>query len=61
MVGLLLSIISLDIKIRGVETEKFERNIKSPQDGLNGVLFHCYLEDSLIRMGNEINKNIPYI
>lgn len=60
MVHLLLSKTNLDIKMKGVETEKFESNIGSSQGvGINGVLFNIYSEDSFRRMRNKIN-NIPY-
>ena len=60
MVRLLLSNTSLDIKISGVETEKFISNIGSPQgDGISGVLFNIYLEDCLRRMRYELNEKDP--
>lgn len=60
MVHLLLSKTNLDIKMKGVETEKFESNIRSSQGvSINGVLFNIYSEDSFRRMRNKIN-NIPY-
>ena len=58
MVRLLLTNTTLDMKISGVETEKFESNIGSPQgDGISGAFFNIYLEDSLRRVRNEVNQS----
>ena len=39
---------TLDVKINDVETEKFESNIGSPQgDGISGIFYNIYLEESL--------------
>ena len=48
MIRLLLSNTTLDIKMNGVDTSKFQSNIGSPQgDGISGILFNIYLEHSL--------------
>ena len=56
MIRLLLSNTSLDIKLRGAETESFVSNVGSPQgDVRSGVLFNIYLEDALRRVRAELN------
>ena len=56
MIRLLLSDTTLDIKMNGVTTTKFPSNIGSPQgDGISGVLFNIYLEDSLRELRDEID------
>ena len=58
MMRLLLSNTTLDIKMRGVKTEKFESNIGSPQgDGISGVVFNIYLEDSLQELRVTVDAN----
>ena len=47
MTRFLLSNTSLDIKIKGVETESFCSNKGSPQgNSINGIVFIIYQEDS---------------
>ena len=59
MVRLLLSKTTLDVKVNGVETEKFTSNVGSPQgDGISGILFNIYLEDSLQDLRSEVNADI---
>ena len=54
--SLLLSNTSLDIKIKGFDTECFESNIKSPQgNSISRIFFNIYLEDSLWSACYEFN------
>ena len=62
MCRLLLSQTTLDVKINDVETEKFESNIGSPQgDGISGIFFNIYLEESLRRTRFEAKGKDPTI
>ena len=57
---LLLSNTTLDVKMNGVKTENFQSNIGSPQgDGISGILFNIYLEDTLRRTRKEIDYYLP--
>ena len=52
----LLSNTTLDVKMNGVKTENFQSNIGSPQgDGISGILFNIYLEDTLRRTRKEVD------
>ena len=56
MIRLLLSNTTLDVKMNGVETTKFQSNIGSPQgDGISGVLFNIYLEPSLRLLRDKVD------
>ena len=51
-----LSNISLNIKLRGADTESFVINVGSPQgDAISGVLFNIYLENALRRVRAKLN------
>ena len=57
---LLLSNTTLDVKMNGAKTENFQSNIGSPQgDGISGILFNIYLEDTLRRTRKEIDYYLP--
>ena len=62
MIQLLLSNTTLDIKMNGVETKKFESNIGSPQgDGVSGVLFNIYLENTLRELRGKLDPHDIYV
>ena len=62
MCRILLSHTTLDVKINGVETEKFESNLGSPQgDGISGMFFNIYLEESLRRIRFEVKGSDPAV
>ena len=56
MIRLLLSSTSLDIKLKGADTESFASNVGSPQgDAISGVFFNIYFEDALRRVRAKLN------
>ena len=59
---LFLSNTSLDIKIKGVETESSHSNRVLPQgDSISGTFFNIYLEDNLRCARCEFNLKKPAI
>ena len=53
---LLLSATTLEVKIKGTETEPFGSNIGSPQgDGISGCFFNVYFEYSLRKVRENFN------
>ena len=60
MVKFLLKDTKLQIKMSGIEPTTLNTNIGSPQgDGLSGVLFNIYLENSLRKLREELDKISP--
>ena len=60
MVKFLLKDTKLQIKMSDVEPNTFDTNIGSPQgDGLSGVLFNIYFENSLRKLRDELDKISP--
>ena len=60
MVKFLLRDTKLQIKMSDTEPTTFNANIGSPQgDGLSGVLFHIYFENSLRKLREEFDKISP--
>ena len=56
----LLKDTKLQIKMSDIEPTTFETNIGSPQgDGLSGVLFNIYFENSLRKLREELDKISP--
>ena len=60
MVKFLLKDTKLQIKMSDIEPTTFNTNIGSPQgDGLSGVLFNIYFENSLRKLREELDKISP--
>ena len=60
MVKFLLKDTKLQIKMSDIEPTTFNTNIGSPQgDGLSGVLFNIYFENSLRKLREGLDKISP--
>ena len=60
MVKFLLKDTKLQIKMSDIKPTTFNTNIGSPQgDGLIGVLFNIYFENSLRKLREELDKVSP--
>ena len=60
MVKFLLKDTKLQIKMSDIEPTTFNTNIGSPQgDGLSGVLFNIYFENSLRKLREELDQISP--
>ena len=60
MVKFLLKDTNLQIKMSDIEPTTFNTNIGSPQgDGLSGVLFNIYFENSLRKLREGLDKISP--
>ena len=60
LIKFLLKDTKLQIKMSDIEPTTFETNIGSPQgDGLSGVLFNIYFENSLRKLREELDKISP--